>query len=121
MSLIESNFPVGAPVTILLGRVQYVSYLSDVALIYTGHWHRWPISFTFTDSLVPALVRNILATPVRLRDGEVVVVRRAEDTLEGVEKEILAKIRADYHLCEIPNDFRQVTAYRISFGANCAM
>ncbi|WMT72537.1 hypothetical protein [Bradyrhizobium sp. Ash2021] len=120
-SLIEQYFAPGVPATVLLGRVQYVSYLSDLALIYTGHWHRWPISFTFTDNLVPPLIQKIVATPVQLYDGEVVVVRRAEDTLEGVEREILAKIRADYHLCEIPNDLHQVTAYRISFRANCAM
>jgi hypothetical protein len=121
MSLIEQNFAPGVPATVLLGRVQYVSYLSDLALIYTGHWHRWPISFTFTDDLVPPLVQNIVATPVQLHDGEVVVVRKEEDTLEGVEKEILAKIRADYHLCEIPNDLHHVTAYRISLKHSCGM
>lgn len=119
--LIGQYFAPGVPATVLLGRVQYVSYLSDLALIYTGHWHRWPISFTFTDNLVPPLIQKIVATPVQLYEGEVVVVRRAEDTLEGVEREILAKIRADYHLCEIPNDLHQVTAYRISFRSNCAM
>jgi hypothetical protein len=121
MSLIEQNFAPGVPATVLLGRVQYVSYLGDLALIYTGHWHRWPISFTFTDDLVPPLVQNIVATPVQLHDGEVVVVRKEEDTLEGVEKEILAKIRADYHLCEIPNDLHHVTAYRISLKHGCGM
>jgi hypothetical protein len=119
-NLIEQNFAPRVPATVLLGRVQYVSYLSDLALMYTGHWHRWPISFTFTDSLVPQLSREIVAAPVQLRDGEVVVVRRAEDTLEGVEKEIFAKVRANYHLCEIPNDFHQVTAYRISLKPSCA-
>lgn len=119
-SLIAQHFSSGAPATVLVGRVQYISYLSDLALIYTGHWHRWPISFTFTDNLVPQLSHKIVATPVQLRDGEVVIVRRAEDALEGVEREIFAKIHADYHLCEIPNDFHQVTAYRISLKRNCA-
>lgn len=120
MSLIEQNVAPEVPVTVLLGRVQYVSYLSELALMYTGHWHRWPISFTFTDNLVPQLMQKIVETPVRLHDGEVIVVRREVDTLEGVERKILAKIRAEYHLCEIPNDLHQVTAYRISLQRSCA-
>jgi hypothetical protein len=120
MTLIEQNFASGTPATVLLGRVQYVTYLSDLALIYTGHWHRWPISFTFTDNLVPSLVREILDAPVQLREGEVVVVRKSEDALEGVEKEILRKIHANYHLCEIANHFTEVTAYRVSLRPSCA-
>lgn len=119
-SLISQHFSPGVPATVLLGRVQYISYLSDLALIYTGHWHRWPISFTFTDNLVPQLTHKIVATPIQLRDGEVVIVRSAEDALEGVEKEILAKIHADYHLCKVQNDFHQVTAYRISLNVAVA-
>jgi hypothetical protein len=116
MNLIDQYATKSAAVTVLLGRAQNITFLSDMALLYTGHWHRWPISFTFTDNLSPSLVRQILATPVSLKEGEVVVARRDETTLEGIEKEIMSRVRSDYCLSEIPGVSLQVVAYRVSAG-----
>jgi hypothetical protein len=96
-------------VTVLLGGN---AILSDIALMYAGKWHTWPRSFTFTDELVPTLVARILATPVKLQTGNVVILRRDESNLGLLEGSILTLIRSTGSLCALEGSTTEVAPYR---------
>jgi hypothetical protein len=107
-------------ITVLLSGQRPDDFLAnEIALMYTGTWHRWPRSFTFSDELVDALARRILAAPIRLRAGELVVVRRDEDALGRVDAGILRRIRAEDHLCPIDQPSAVVAAYRVAGPSGC--
>jgi hypothetical protein len=102
-----------AEVTVLLGENGDGNpLLSDIALMYAGKWHTWPRSFTFTDELVPALVARILATPVTLRTGNVVILRRDESNLGFLESSILKLIRSTGSLCALEGSTTELAPYR---------
>ena len=63
--------------------------------MYAGKWDRWPRCFMPSDELVPALAQLIIAAPVRLREGELVLVRRDEAAPGLIEAGILKRIRSD--------------------------
>ncbi|MGO9918788.1 MAG: hypothetical protein ACLQIB_29330 [Isosphaeraceae bacterium] len=92
--------------------------LSDVALMYTGKWHRWPRS-AYTDQFNEHLLARILAAPVSMREGEVAIVRRDLDDLEPMERAIWDKVRAFGRLCELPSDSSELTVYRLSNSEPC--
>ena len=108
-------------VTVLLGRLlpQLEFTVSELALMYAGKWDRWPRSLTPTDELVPALAQRIIAAPVRLREGELVLVRRDEAALGLIEGGILKRIRSDVTLCRIPDPSREVVPYRVAGPFGC--
>ena len=102
-------------VTVLLGGSYYgYQMLSDIALMYAGKWHTWPRSFTFSDELVPQLVARILAAPVHLQSGDVVIVRRDEAELGSVDAGVLKLIQSRGSLCSLEGQSDEVAAYRFS-------
>lgn len=126
--MMENLAPDQERVTVLLGPVRNIKLVgdirdqiaSDAALLYAGKWHRWPRSNSFTDELLPARIEQILAAPVSLDDGELVLVRRDEQLLGAVETGILAMLRNDVTLCKLPDSTVAITAYRVSRKGNCA-
>jgi hypothetical protein len=103
-------------ITVLLGETM----ASELALLPTGKWQRWPISFSFTDQLVPSLADRIVAAPLRLRAGEFVLVRRDEASLGAIEAGILQRIRSEATLCPLPEISPSIAAYRVAGLAGCA-
>jgi hypothetical protein len=106
---------------VLLGRLRpgLEFTATELALMYAGKWDRWPRSFTPSDQLVIPLAQRIIAAPVQLREGELVVVRRDETTLPFIEAGILKRIRAEATLCELPDPSREVVAYRVAGSSGC--
>ena len=102
-------------VTVLLGGSYYgYQMLSDITLMYAGKGHTWPRSFSFSDELVPQLVARILAAPVRLQSGDVVIVRRDEAELGLLEAGVLKLIQSSGSLCSLEGQSDEVAAYRFS-------
>lgn len=102
-----------AEVTVLLGESGGgIQMLSDIAMMYAGKRHTWPRSFTFTDELVPELAARILAAPVKLRTGNVIVLRRDETNLGPLEGGILRLIRSTGSLCSLDGSTSEIAAYR---------
>ncbi|MET4450294.1 hypothetical protein [Bradyrhizobium sp. RT3b] len=97
-------------VTVLLGE----TVDSELALMYTGRWQLWPISFAYTDALVPTLAARIIAAPVTLKPGDLVIVRRDPQALQMIEAGILQRIRSEYNLCPIADALLSVDGYRIA-------
>jgi hypothetical protein len=106
-------------VTVLIGQLPGALPVSEIALMYSGRWHRWPRSYTLTDEYVPRLVKRIVESPVHLREGELVVVRRDETALGPLERDILNRIRADSQLCPVPNRSVEIVPYRVAGAAGC--
>jgi hypothetical protein len=106
-------------VTVLLGTLVADLQATEVALMYSGKWNRWPRSFTLSDELVRALAQRIITDPVKLRDGEVVIVRRDEKALGYIESSILARIRSEINLCQLPGSSGEVVAYRATVRSSC--
>ena len=76
-------------VTVLLGESADGSQmLSDIALLYAAKWHKWPVSYVFSDQLVPSLVERILTTPLPLQSGDIVIQRRGSARLGQLERGI---------------------------------
>lgn len=94
------------------------SSLSDLAVMYAGKWHRWPRSFTFSDGLVVPLARRIIAAPIRLQAGELVLVREGSP-LPLVEAGIWKRIREEYTLCRLSHPSKEVFAYRVAGPQGC--
>ncbi|OSJ21492.1 hypothetical protein BSZ19_49720 [Bradyrhizobium japonicum] len=101
-------------VTILLGASDYGYHmLSELALMYAGKWHTWPRSFAFSDELVPRLLESILAAPINLRSGNIVILRRNEaEELGSLEAGVLKKILSNGYLCSLEGPSDEVVAYR---------
>ena len=59
-------------------------------------------------------LQRIIAAPVRLREGELVLVRRDETELGLIEAGILQRIRAETTLCPLPDPSKEVIAYRVA-------
>jgi hypothetical protein len=108
-------------VTVLLGRLLPDVELtaSELALMYARKWDRWPRSFVPSDELVTPLAQRIVAAPVRLREGELILVRRDEGALGFIEAGILRRIRAEASLCRIPDSSTEVVAYRVGGPSGC--
>ena len=103
-------------VTVLLGE----TVNSELALMYTGRWQPWPISFAYTDALVPSLAARIIAAPVTLKPGDLVVVRRDVHALQMIEAGILQRIQSEYNLCPIKDALLSVDGYHIAAkGSPC--
>jgi hypothetical protein len=103
-------------ITVLLGG----ALGSELALMYTDKWQRWPISFAYTDVLVPALAERITAAPIALVAGELVIVRRDYDSLPTLEAGIFKRIHREYALCPIADQSPTVIGYRIATkGSRC--
>jgi hypothetical protein len=119
LELISRWAPDQPQVTTLLGTLVADLQASEVTLMYSGKWDRWPRSFTLSDELVRPLAQRIIAAPVRLRDGEVVIVRRDEKALGYLESGILARIRSETNLCRLPGSSSDVVAYRVAGKSGC--
>jgi hypothetical protein len=103
-------------VTVLLGE----TVDSELALMYTGRWQPWPISFAYTDALVPALAARIIAAPVTLKPGDLVIVRRNIQALQMIEAGILQRFQSEYNLCPIADAPLSVDGYHIAAkGSPC--
>jgi hypothetical protein len=103
----------------LLGPMESGGSLSEVALVQTGKWHLWPRSYTFSDDLNDVLREKILRAPVKLREGDVVIVRKDEESLGLLERGILQKVRLASNLCALPETSNAVAAYRVSLSGAC--
>lgn len=101
------------------GAPTLTTVMSEVALMHAGKWHLWPLSLIFSDELNAALREKILASPVRLTEGDVVIVRKDEETLGRLEKGILQKVRSSATLCTLPSEAIDVAAYRVSLTGAC--
>ena len=119
LDLISRWAPDQPLVTTLLGTLVADLQASEVTLMYAGKWDRWPRSFTLSDELVRPLAQRIIAAPVRLRDGEVVIVRRDEKALGYLESGILTRIRSETNLCRLPGSSSEVVAYRVAGKSGC--
>ena len=69
--------------------------------------------------MVMSIARRIIAAPVRLREGELVLVRRDETALGFIEAGILQRIRAEVTLCPLPESSQEVIAYRVAGPSGC--
>ncbi len=93
---------------------------SDMALLYAGKWHRWPRSYGFSDELIPALVDQIVSTPIRLngrdrhRSTRRNVVRRDRKTYS-------AQNPAETTLCLLPAQWKEIAVYRVADDAGCPL
>jgi hypothetical protein len=116
MSMMNRWAPNEPAVTVLLG-----VHASELALMYAGKWDRWPRSYTGTDWMVMSIARRIVAAPVRLREGELVLVRRDETKLGFIEAGILQRIRAETTLCPLPESTNEVIAYRVAGASGCPL
>jgi hypothetical protein len=101
----------------LLGHM--TSGFGEVALMHTSKWHLWPLSVLVSDELNKALREKILASPVKLREGDVVIIRKDEETLGALEKAILQKLRLTSTLCALPEESSEIVAYRVSLTDAC--
>lgn len=119
VTMIGSLAPDERAVTVLLGRLRRFLTLSEFALMYAGKWDRWPRSMTFSDELLKPLAERIVAAPIRLREGELVIVRSDETALGVIETGILQRIRSEYRLCPLPHASKLVAAYRIAGPSGC--
>jgi hypothetical protein len=121
VSMMTKWAPNDPTVTVLLGRMHPDLGFTgtELALMYAGKWDRWPRSFTPTDELVMPLAQRIIAAPVRLREGELVLVRRNEAALDFIETGILKRIRAEATLCRLPDPSTEVIAYRVAGPSGC--
>jgi hypothetical protein len=121
LSMIETWSPAEPKVTVLLGYMigDGDDMASDITLMYAGKWHRWPRSWTFSDRLVIPLAEKIIDSPVKLREGELVLVRREESFLRIVEAGIWKRIQAEYTLCPLSNASKLIAAYRVGGAAGC--
>ena len=63
-----------------------------MAFLYTGQWYSWQTSSPLNDQLSPVLVRRIVASAT-VRDGEPLIVAKAETKLIKIEQDILSKVR----------------------------
>ena len=106
-------------VAIFLGLLgsQYVA--SDVALLYAKKGHRWPISYTFSDELLPELSERIITTPINLRADEIVIVRRDKALLSPIQGSIYAQIAATTTLCAVPFESQTVDVFRVANVDGC--
>jgi hypothetical protein len=105
---------------VFLGRAEANrSIATDLALFYAGKVHRWPISFTFTDELVPQLFERIVRAPIQLKEGEMVIVRRDESRLGPLESAILRQVRSQVLLCQEATDAVYVVLFRASYRETC--
>ena len=95
---------------------------SDFALMYTGKWHRWPRSFMLSDRmrLTPDRMKQLVDTPIQLREGELVLVRRLRSAIGPLETAILERIEAEVTLCQLPHSSTVVIPYRVAGPAGCA-
>jgi hypothetical protein len=84
--------------TTLLGTLVADLQASDVTLMYSGKWDRWPRSFTLSDELIGPSTQRIIAAPVRLREDEGVIVRRDEKALGHLESGIQTRIPLESNL-----------------------
>ena len=82
--------------------------------MYTDRWQPWPISFAYTDALVPTLAARIIAAPVTLKPGDLVIVRRDIQALQMIEAGILQRIQSEYNLCLIADALLSVDGYRVA-------
>jgi hypothetical protein len=119
LDLISRWAPDQPLVTTLLGTLVADLQASEVTLMYSGKWDRWPRSFTLSDELVRPLAQRIIAAPVRLHDGEVIIVRRDEKALGYLETGILTRIRSETNLCQLPGSSSEVVAYRVAGKSGC--
>jgi hypothetical protein len=119
LSLISRWAPGEPFVTVLLGTLGVKLTATEVALMYSGKWNRWPRSFTLSDELVRPLAQRIIAAPARMREGEVVIVRSDETALGFLESAILARIRSEVTLCRLPGSSSEVVAYRATEKPDC--
>jgi hypothetical protein len=101
------------------GAPSLTAFMNDVALMHGGKWHLWPLSLTFSDELNAVLREKILASPVKLTDGDVVIIRKDEEALGPLEKGILQKVRSSSTLCTLPGEATDVAAYRVSLTGAC--
>jgi hypothetical protein len=92
---------------------------SDIALMYSGKWHRWPRSSTASDGLVPSLAQRIIAAPVELQEGELVLVRRSATSIGKLETRILEHIKARWMLCPLQHPSKEVIPYRVGGPGGC--
>jgi hypothetical protein len=115
VSMIETWAGGEPTVTVLIG------HESDLALMYTGKWHRWPRSSFLSDGLRfgSALARRMAEAPVQLREGELVLVRRSAASVDSVEAAILEGIKKTVTLCDIPHPSLEVIAYRVAGPDGC--
>jgi hypothetical protein len=113
VKIIRQGTPAPA-ITVLLGDIS-----TELALMYTDRWQRWPISFAYTDALVPSLAARIVEAPVTLKPGELLVVRRDKKTLTPIEIRIYQRIRKQYALCSIASSSTYVEAYRTAAAGAC--
>ncbi|MEP1577714.1 MAG: hypothetical protein ABJJ87_01865, partial [Lentilitoribacter sp.] len=113
ITVITKNLAKNSKPTVLLGKVQHISYLSDLALLYSGKWHSWPRSFTFTDELVFSIRNGILDFSPQNMLQNLIVVRKDKAALEIVESGIWARILSDFQLCPLKIESEKLEAYEI--------
>lgn len=105
-----NNSPANARVTFLLGSV----IGSDLATLYSDRGRHFPISFSYTDQLVPELAeRIIMKADFGDADGGIIVIR-SDLILTPFETRMWESIRANAELCEINGGTGTVRVYRIS-------
>jgi hypothetical protein len=107
-------------VALFLGKFNNRSLGTDLALLYAGRTHRWPVSYTFTDELVSTLAERIAAAPIYLGEGETVIVRRDETALGSLERSILAHLRGAMLLCAKDTSFSGIVVFRATRAKSCS-
>jgi hypothetical protein len=71
-----------------------------MAFLHTGQWYSWQTSSPLNDQLSPVISRRIVQSAT-VRDGEPLIVARAETKLIKLEQDILSKVRDACRLVKI--------------------
>ena len=121
MRLLEKYGAEGNPTALLAGTNVYTkqSVMTELGLLYANQGHRWPVSYVFTDELLPVRIEQILAAPVILGENEPVIVRKDETQLGPLETALLAKIRKTNRLCATPEAGEFFAVYRVARNTSC--
>jgi hypothetical protein len=107
--------------TVLLGRLRRDLTASEFALMYADQWDRWPRSDTLTDELNPALAKRIIDTPIKLHEGDLVLVRRDESKLGVIDSGILRRVRAESILCRQQTPSPHIVVFLVAGAQGCAV
>jgi hypothetical protein len=122
VGLIERYSPDRRAIPLFLGihPASIWSVHTNAVLVLLDKGHRWPISYVLSDEINPAVRSKIIGADVKLEEGETIFIRSDESRLGPLESALVAKVRAEVLLCELPGEAAMVKAYRASFRQSCS-
>ena len=92
---------------------------TNAVLVLASKGHRWPISYVLSDEINPILRYSVIDAEVKLKEGEIIFIRKDESRLGELEGAIVKKIRTEVRLCPLPTNGEMVSAYRATRLSTC--